>query len=247
MKPLRLFEEDRAPQPDPKLFGRTPEDAFNHPGLKFSDKAVLAVLAFFAMNSYPIVRQSRAQIAAKTGITERGLFDVLQRLVKYKFVELTRDYDRRGSPHIIRLLSEFRTPFALTSDPPAPRRRSASNRKRAAGCNQKRGSGCNRNGASGSLFREDLERENQRPSPPRVVEPAATPAEEGEGDSRALSRDDFAALTGYRPRNSPPVKTPAAGSSAKIPPPPAGATISCDPLYPEEQNEPTKPPLTPLI
>jgi hypothetical protein len=277
-KPLRLFEEHRAPEHDPQLFGRTPEDAFDDPGLTFADKTVLGVLAFFAMNSYPNVTQKQTAIARKCALTPRGLRGILGRLQERGYLERSRDYSRRGAPHVIKLKRDFRTPFRLTSDALSTRPKSASNRKSGSGCNRKGGSDCNRKGGSGATLFRDLERENPRPPSPRVEVPATSDAAESGPkplSCRPITSLDFARLCSIGDRHTSDGPTaeamaaraelrrldglgllgsfgfpdfwdgprqgnePAAGSSAKIPPRPAGASISrCEPLYPEEHKQP---------
>lgn len=191
--PLRIFRDDRPQIEDGQLYGRTPEEALSDERLHAIDVRVLGVLALIAVPTHPYVYASRAKIAEKALVTERGLLNILDRAEQHGYIERGRDYSRSGAPRYIKLLKEFREKFVLNNDP-LPKRKSACNRNGGSGCNRNGHSGCNRNGGSGPTIRE-IREEKRREPPPQPRGAASSPVKKTESGGGAIPVQEIAALS----------------------------------------------------
>ena len=120
---------DAAPAPSfptsrprgPRRFGRTPIDAVSHPELTGNDCRVLAALEFFARFTYPSVQVSQRRVAARAGVSLRGLLNNYRRLQAHGFIQ-------RAHGHVYREAHEC-VQITLLDPPIAPARPSAPNRQ----------------------------------------------------------------------------------------------------------------------
>lgn len=127
--PLAVPCADACPAPSfptsrprgPRRFGRTPIDSLSHPELTGNDCRVLATLEFFARFTYPIVQVSQRQVAARAGVSLRGLLNNYRRLQAYGWIQ-------RAHGHLYREAHEC-VQITLFDPPFAPAELSAPNRQ----------------------------------------------------------------------------------------------------------------------